>query len=137
MVKLHFRYLSFFFGLTSILSFFNIIYSYYLNLYLNLDTYYYTLITSLIFSILFFKLKIIEKKPSIFVKILFQYIRFNFTKFLFWNSLRFYIYRFYYFWKYQTYRSKFNSMEIINTMDRWFIFFVFYNISYWYLRRKF
>jgi len=70
MVKLNFRYLSFFFGLTSILSFFNIIYSYYLNLYLNLDTYYYTLITSLIFSILFFKLKIIEKKPSIFVKIL-------------------------------------------------------------------
>ena len=38
------RYLSFFFGLISILSFFNIIYSYYLNLYLNLDTYYYCLL---------------------------------------------------------------------------------------------
>ena len=34
------KYLSFFFILVSILSFFNIIYSYYLNLYLNLDTYY-------------------------------------------------------------------------------------------------
>ena len=42
MFNLHVRFLSFFFGLVSILSFFNIIYSYYLNLYLNLDTYYYS-----------------------------------------------------------------------------------------------
>ena len=41
MFGLQIRYLSFFFGLISILSFFNIIYSYYLNLYLNLNTYYY------------------------------------------------------------------------------------------------
>ena len=70
MLKLQLKYLSFFFGLISILSFFNIIYSYYLNLYLNLDTYYYSLFSSLIISVLFFKVKLIEKKQSIFDKIL-------------------------------------------------------------------
>ena len=70
MFVLQIRYLSFFFGIISILSFFNIIYSYYLNLYLNLNTYYLSLIVSLIISILFFKLKISEKKPSIYSKIL-------------------------------------------------------------------
>ena len=70
MFVLQIRYLSFFFGIISILSFFNIIYSYYLNLYLNLDTYYISLILSLIISILFYKLKIPEKKPSIYSKIL-------------------------------------------------------------------
>ena len=64
------RYLSFFFGLISILSFFNIIYSYYLNLYLNLDTYYYCLFISLIISLIFYKVKILEKKPNIYHKIL-------------------------------------------------------------------
>ena len=70
MFGLQLRYLSFFFGLISILSFFNIIYSYYLNLYLNLNTYYYSLITSLVLSILFYKIKITEKKPNIYNKIL-------------------------------------------------------------------
>ncbi len=70
MFKLQFKYLSFFFGIISILSFFNIIYSYYLNLYLNLDTYYYSLIISFIFSIIFYKIKQIEIKYSIFDKIL-------------------------------------------------------------------
>ena len=70
MFKLQFKYLSFFFGIISILSFFNIIYAYYLNLYLNLDTYYYSLIISLIVSILFYKIKQIKKKFSIFDKIL-------------------------------------------------------------------
>ena len=70
MFGLQIRYLSFFFGLISILSFFNIIYSYYLNLYLNLNTYYYSLITSLLLSILFYKIKITEKKPNIYNKIL-------------------------------------------------------------------
>ena len=70
MFKLHYRYLSLFFVLISILSFFNIIYSYYLNLYLNLDTYYYTLIASLILFIGFYKINFIEKKQSIFHKIL-------------------------------------------------------------------
>jgi len=69
MFGLQIRYLSFFFGLISILSFFNIIYSYYLNLYLNLDTYYWSLVVSLIISIVFYKLKEPEKKPNIFNKI--------------------------------------------------------------------
>ncbi len=70
MFSLQIRYLSFFFGLISILSFFNIIYSYYLNLYLNLNTYYYSLIVSFIISVIFYKLKIQSKKISIFDKIL-------------------------------------------------------------------
>ena len=69
MLNLHLRYLSFFFGIVSLLSFFNIIYSYYLNLYLNLDTYYYSLIVSLIISIIFYKIKSLSKKQTIFEKI--------------------------------------------------------------------
>ena len=69
MFGLQIRYLSFFFGVVSILSFFNIIYSYYLNLYLNLNTYYLTLVISLVISILFYKIKIPEKKTNIYNKI--------------------------------------------------------------------
>ena len=76
MFGLQTRYLSLFFALISILSFFNIIYSYYLNLYLNLDTYYYSLFASLSFSILFYKLKIYNKNPSVFEKILTVFIGF-------------------------------------------------------------
>ena len=64
------KYLSFFFALISVLSFFNIIYSYYFNFYWNLNTYYISLISSLIIAILFYKIKIEEKKPTIFEKIL-------------------------------------------------------------------
>ena len=64
------KYLSFFFGLISIFSFFNIIYSYYFNLYLNLNTYYFSLVSSCIIAILFYKITPSEKKPSIFEKIL-------------------------------------------------------------------
>ncbi len=70
MFRLQIKYLSFFFGLTSILSFFNIIYSYYLNLYLNLDTYYFSFIISVIISILFYKIKTPKIKLTIFDKIL-------------------------------------------------------------------
>jgi len=70
MLKLQIRYLSFFFGLISILSFFNIIYCYYLNWYLNLDTYYLSFIISLIIAIFFYKIKTQDKKQSIFQKIL-------------------------------------------------------------------
>ena len=70
MFSIQIKYLSFFFGLISVLSFFNIIYSYYLNLYLNLDTYYLSLMISLIISVLFYKIKTSEKKSSIFEKIL-------------------------------------------------------------------
>ena len=74
MFGLQTRYLSFFFGLISILSFFNIIYSYYLNLYLNLDTYYISLFFSLIISIIFYNLKSSQIKISIFDKILTVFI---------------------------------------------------------------
>ena len=70
MFGLQVRYLSFFFGLIAILSFFNLIYSYYLNLYLNLDTYYFSLFVSLGLGILFYKINDLEKKRSIFNKIL-------------------------------------------------------------------
>ena len=64
------KYLSFFFIVISLFSFFNIIYSYYFNLYLNLNTYYFSLISSFIIAIIFYKIKSSENKPSIFEKIL-------------------------------------------------------------------
>ncbi len=64
------KYLSFFFILISIFSFLNIIYSYYFNLYLNLNTYYFSLIFSAVIGIIFYKIKTDPKKPSIFQKIL-------------------------------------------------------------------
>ncbi len=64
------KYLSFFFILISIFSFFNIIYSYYFNLYLNLNTYYFSLIISAVIGLIFYKIKTDFKKPSIFEKIL-------------------------------------------------------------------
>ena len=70
MIKLQVKYLSFFFAVISLLSFFNIIYSYYLNFYLNLNTYYYCLISSIFLCVLFFKVKSREKKFAIFDKIL-------------------------------------------------------------------
>ena len=70
MPVLRVKYLSFFFLLISIFSFLNIIYSYYFNLYLNLNTYYFSLIISSIIGILFFKINYKDKKPSIFEKIL-------------------------------------------------------------------
>ena len=70
MSLLRVKYLSFFFIIVSIFSFFNIIYSYYFNLYLNLNTYYSSLIISALVAIFFYYLKSIQKKPSIFEKIL-------------------------------------------------------------------
>ncbi|WP_440910521.1 TrkH family potassium uptake protein [Candidatus Pelagibacter sp.] len=64
------KYLSFFFLLISVFSFLNIIYSYYFNLYLNLNTYYFGLVISGLISILFYKIDTSEKKPTIFEKIL-------------------------------------------------------------------
>ena len=64
------KYLSFFFIVISFFSFFNIIYSYYFNLYLNLNTYYFSLIISAVIGIIFYKIKISSKKPSVFEKIL-------------------------------------------------------------------
>ena len=64
-------YLSGFCGLIAILSFFNIIYSYYLNLYLNLNTYIYTFIISGFLAIIFSLInKNKENKITIYSKII-------------------------------------------------------------------
>ena len=70
MFKLQIKYLSFFFGLILFYLFFNIIYSYYFNFYLNLDTYYLSLFLSFILFIFFYKFGKYEKKSIIFQKIL-------------------------------------------------------------------
>ena len=70
MLLIRVKYLSFFFALISIFSFFNIIYSYYFNFFLNLNTYYISLLLSLVISLLFYKIKSSPKKPSIFERIL-------------------------------------------------------------------
>ena len=64
-------YLSVFFGIISILSFFNIVYSYYLNFYLNLNTYVFTFFTSIILTLIFYYSKNNdEKKTTIYEKII-------------------------------------------------------------------
>lgn len=63
-------YLSIFCGIISILSFFNIIYSYYFNLYLNLNSYFYTLIIASFLTIFFYFIKSKNKKITIYDKIL-------------------------------------------------------------------
>ena len=69
MYQFNIYYLRFFTTVISILCFFNIIYSYYFNLYLNVDSYFYTLLISLIPAIsILFKSKDI-KKVSIYFKI--------------------------------------------------------------------
>ena len=63
-------YLSVFCGIISILSFFNIIFSYYLNLYLNLNTYVYTFFISLLLTLFFYYIKSNdERKTNIYQKI--------------------------------------------------------------------
>ena len=69
MNRLILNYLGVFFILLSILSFFNIIYSYYFNLYLNIDTYFYTLLISFIIGISSFIKSKIEVRITIYTKI--------------------------------------------------------------------
>ena len=64
------KYLSFFFALISVFSFLNIIYSYYFNLYLNINTYYFSLLVSSLIGFLFYKIDYTDKKPTIFEKII-------------------------------------------------------------------
>jgi trk system potassium uptake protein TrkH len=64
------RYLSFFFGLIALFSLLNVIYSYYLNLYLNLSTYYLSFISSSIIGFTFYRFEKIKLKVTIFDKIL-------------------------------------------------------------------
>ena len=89
MFRLQIKYLSFFFGITSILSFFNIIYSYYFNLYLNLDTYYFTLTFSFITFFIFYKFGNNKNKLNIFDKILTVFLGYLFIPFVL--SIPFYL----------------------------------------------
>ena len=61
------KYLSFFFIIVTIFSFFNIIYSYYFNLYLNLNTYYVSLTISVIIGIFISVETDVPSGPSIVV----------------------------------------------------------------------
>ena len=72
MFNLRVKYLSFFFLLISILSIFNVIYSYYFNLYLSLNNYYLSFIISFFLAIFFYKFNFGEqnKRVTIFDKIL-------------------------------------------------------------------
>ena len=70
MFKFSFIYIGSFCFVLSILSFFNIIYSYYFQIINNIEIYTYTLVISLIFSSLFFLKKNQYKKISIYEKII-------------------------------------------------------------------
>ena len=70
MLNFNLYYLRFFTSLIAILSFFNILYSYYFNLYLNVDSYVYTLLISIIPLITFFFVKKKDNKVSIYNKII-------------------------------------------------------------------
>ncbi len=70
MFKLSFVYIGSFCFILSLLSFFNIIYSYYFEILYNVEIYTYTIIISLIFSSLFFLKKNEFKKISIYEKII-------------------------------------------------------------------
>ena len=70
MNRFGFIYIGCFFLLISIFSFLNIIYSYYFNLYLNIDAYLYSLILSLIIGLSLFFTKKNDNKISIYEKII-------------------------------------------------------------------
>ena len=70
MLNFNLYYLRFFTSLISILCFFNILYSYYFNLYLNVDSYYYTLLISIVPLITIFFIKKRDNKISIYYKII-------------------------------------------------------------------
>ena len=70
MNRFSFIYIGIFSIIISILSFFNIIYSNYFNLFLNIDSYIYSLISSLLFGLIFLIKKKEEVKVSIYEKII-------------------------------------------------------------------
>ena len=69
MNKFILNYLGLFFILLSVLSFFNIVYSYYFNLYLNINTYFYTFLISIIIGLISFFNKSFDSKITIYQKI--------------------------------------------------------------------
>ena len=93
MLRIRLKYLSIFLGIISLLSFLNVLYSYYFNLYLNLNTYFYTLLISGLFSLIFFKFSHNKSRPSLFEKIvptfLLHLIHFSCGLVLFFIAFRF------------------------------------------------
>ena len=69
MNKFILNYLGLFFILLSVLSFFNIAYSYYFNLYLNINTYFYTFLISFIMGLISFFYRSLDTKVNIYQKI--------------------------------------------------------------------
>ena len=69
MNKFILNYLGLFFILLSVLSFFNIVYSYYFNLYLNINTYFYTFLISFIIGLISFFYRSLDTKVNIYQKI--------------------------------------------------------------------
>jgi len=69
MSKFILNYLGLFFILLSVLSFFNIVYSYYFNLYLNINTYFYTFLISFIIGLISFFYRNLDTKVNIYQKI--------------------------------------------------------------------
>jgi len=70
MSRFSFIYIGIFSIIISILSFFNIIYSNYFNLFLNIDSYIYSLISSLLFGLIFLIKKKEEVRVSIYEKVI-------------------------------------------------------------------
>ena len=70
MSRFSFIYIGIFSIIISILSFFNIIYSNYFNLFLNIDSYIYSLISSLLFGLIFLIKKKEEDRVSIYEKVI-------------------------------------------------------------------
>ncbi len=69
MNKFTLNYLGLFFILLSVLSFFNIIYSYYFNLYLNINTYFYTFLISFVIGLISYFYRRLDTKINIYQKI--------------------------------------------------------------------
>ena len=146
-------YLGIFSLFISFLSFLNIIYCYYFDLYLDIGSFFFIFLITLFFgSLIFFKKKKFKKNVYIWKNIdsyiwlfnntcfisstlLFDSEQFEFVWCIFWVGFRFYINWLHSIWKHKTFRSKFNFMEILNTMDWRSVFFDFINFInryFWY-----
>ena len=70
MISFYFYYIRFFITIISLLCFLNILYSYYFDLYLNLDSYFYTFLISIIPLFSFFLKKKKDNRVNIYTKII-------------------------------------------------------------------
>ena len=126
MINFSIYYLRFFNILISGLCFLSILYSYYFDLYLNVDAYFYTLLISILPLISFFFLKKKEIKISIYGKIISVILGYLF--------LPIFLALPYYLSIYNTFRWKLSIMAIIISVVRRIILFILYNFINWYFR---